>query len=431
MRSYLKPLCAALAAVFALSSCGDKSTLSRIDGDSSEAVTSVTTAAEKVTTTTTKTTKATTTTAKKKKTDELQMLPEGCYDIQPIITAYRTGNTDPLNPTQSEILDAAVEFIESCTNSEMSDYEKELAVHDKMVLEISYDSQELSVFGNSARSSATPYGPLVERKAICTGYAVTFNLLMELMGIKCITVEGENRHSAEHMWNKVRLSGKWYNVDVTWDDNNFDDGSFFLKHKYFNADDDFFEECDHVWERDDYPASTDDKYYYPKYTMNKNPVYVINMEGFKSLFEDSLNAQTGEMVFIPDMSFLNIYDPYFETDGELDEIKEFFVENNAYFLETDTVQTDYGLAVNVLFRTIKEEEKPKEESSSEEESSKEGSSSEAASSKKPEETSAAASSSEAPEVPVSESEADTSSQPAESDDTSSVADTSSEESSKQ
>ena len=50
---------------------------------------------------------------------------------------------------------------------------------------------------------------------VCEGYAESFKLLCDRFGIPCVHVSGNG-----HAWNYMQMdNGKWYGVDVTWDDN--------------------------------------------------------------------------------------------------------------------------------------------------------------------------------------------------------------------
>ena len=69
----------------------------------------------------------------------------------------------------------------------------------------------------------TAYGALVNKEAVCEGYAKAYKLLMDAMGIPCDVVINE-----EHAWNVVCLEGKWYLVDVTNDDTSGNGMNFFL-----------------------------------------------------------------------------------------------------------------------------------------------------------------------------------------------------------
>lgn len=56
----------------------------------------------------------------------------------------------------------------------------------------------------------------VHKKAICSGYSMSFCYLAQLLGYDCICVTGDS--DGVHMWNAVKLNGKWYLLDLTWDD---------------------------------------------------------------------------------------------------------------------------------------------------------------------------------------------------------------------
>ncbi|MGN1134631.1 MAG: transglutaminase domain-containing protein [Oscillospiraceae bacterium] len=79
------------------------------------------------------------------------------------------------------------------------------------------------------------YGALVEGRAVCQGYSAAFAYVCRMSGIQCITVYGTSRGES-HSWNKVLCDGKWYNVDLTWDDpvSNFKDN---VNHNYFMLSD--------------------------------------------------------------------------------------------------------------------------------------------------------------------------------------------------
>lgn len=65
-------------------------------------------------------------------------------------------------------------------------------------------------------------GALLDRAAVCDGYAKAFKLLCDAYEIPCVIVAGtatQNGKNEPHAWNCVQMEdGKWYAVDVTWDD---------------------------------------------------------------------------------------------------------------------------------------------------------------------------------------------------------------------
>jgi len=111
----------------------------------------------------------------------------------------------------------------------MTDIEKIKAAHDYLVLTVSYDFAhiESGLCGETGTNEECHYvsGTMTNNVAVCSGYASTFRLLMTLEGINCHFVETIEDN---HAWNVVELDGKWYQVDVTWDDQG---GS--ISYKYF------------------------------------------------------------------------------------------------------------------------------------------------------------------------------------------------------
>ncbi|NLW78027.1 MAG: hypothetical protein GXY32_01265 [Ruminococcaceae bacterium] len=89
-----------------------------------------------------------------------------------------------------------------------SDLEKVQFIHDYLAATVSY------VYGDDVY---TAYSAIVNRQAVCEGYAKAFSYFMNRLGIPSTyctgTAGGEN-----HGWSLVRLDGQFYNLDVTWDD---------------------------------------------------------------------------------------------------------------------------------------------------------------------------------------------------------------------
>ena len=94
------------------------------------------------------------------------------------------------------------------TNDSMTDREKIKAVHDWIIKNVKY----------SDRSYNSEYliGAMLEHKAVCAGYAETFDFFMYILGIEHEYVIG--KAGRLHAWNRVLLDGTWLYVDCTWDD---------------------------------------------------------------------------------------------------------------------------------------------------------------------------------------------------------------------
>ena len=98
----------------------------------------------------------------------------------------------------------------------MSEYEKVKAIHDYIAGNTKYDRENLEN-DTIPDSSYSPLGVFVHGTAVCQGYAYAFELLCDLAGVDCVLVTG-TADGGGHAWNQVKVDGKWYNIDVTWDD---------------------------------------------------------------------------------------------------------------------------------------------------------------------------------------------------------------------
>lgn len=61
-------------------------------------------------------------------------------------------------------------------------------------------------------------GQTGEKGPVCEGYARAFKVLCDAVGIQCVLTDGITSSNEPHMWNYVEVGGKWYGVDVTWND---------------------------------------------------------------------------------------------------------------------------------------------------------------------------------------------------------------------
>lgn len=180
----------------------------------------------------------------------------------------RTGNTLEVtmafNNTAEEVFEAkkvARTVVAGLIKTEMTDFERELAIHDYIVNRVTYDTS------SSIRPSAyTIYGALVENNAVCHGYAESFQYMAYLAGLESEIVLGDAIDGSGkvigHAWNMVTINGKKYHIDTTWDDPVMADGSQVLSYSYFNLSDSVMKK-DHVWDEALYDpcTATADNYY--------------------------------------------------------------------------------------------------------------------------------------------------------------------------
>ncbi len=99
-------------------------------------------------------------------------------------------------------------------NSTLNDLEKALLLHDRLALFCEYDVANLEN-DTLPQKVFNIYGTLGEGVAVCMGYALAYDYLLERVGIDSQYCSSDK---LVHAWNVVYIDGEPYHVDVTWDD---------------------------------------------------------------------------------------------------------------------------------------------------------------------------------------------------------------------
>ena len=128
--------------------------------------------------------------------------------------------SDDAYPSVATIVNSAVAQAKAATDG--SEYEMALWLHDWLLDQLEYDS---SLTWASAEAALTRH------TGTCQAYTNAYIKLLNAAGIE----NAETRDTYDgHTWNAVKLDGKWYQVDCTWDDN--DDTKYYgfdARHLYF------------------------------------------------------------------------------------------------------------------------------------------------------------------------------------------------------
>lgn len=106
------------------------------------------------------------------------------------------------------------------------DFEKVKIIHDWITTEIEYDNEVQLRRSDLIRDT---YDVLKTRRAICVGYCNLFNEMCSNADIEAVSINGvaknvfmnednmpEKFPGSNHQWSAVKIYGKWYLVDITW-----------------------------------------------------------------------------------------------------------------------------------------------------------------------------------------------------------------------
>ncbi len=200
-------------------------------------------------------------------------------------------------PKAKEIYDVIKTFIDNNITFNMTDFDKEIAVHDYIIKNCVYG------FPEDSNDAYTSYGVLVSKTGVCDGYAEAFFMFMSCLGIECDIVVGDTSEGL-HAWNQIKLEDAWYHVDLTWDDSLPDMGTY-VKHTYVNLDDDAIRQ-NHSWREQFYNACTADKYNFYKKKFYYYSSYDDFTKGIRMQYGKSsvLEAAVEDLSDSPDLSFL-------------------------------------------------------------------------------------------------------------------------------
>ena len=198
-------------------------------------------------------------------------------------------------------------------------FEKELSLHDILARNVLYDEVAKNNLLKFHARSNTILGVLFFKTAVCEGIAKIFKFLLNALDIKCVVVKGEaadglsgNESSdALHAWNMVKIDGRPYHVDLTWDINLSDKN--IVRHDYFNLTDKDIS-IDHRIDKNlPFCKAYDDNYFY------KNGLVVTKKADLRRIVVDKIKKGEKSVEFkISDGVFENDSDIFFTVKNGVD-----------------------------------------------------------------------------------------------------------------
>lgn len=162
-----------------------------------------------------------------------------------IYPIYTTTNKNEIAATVKAI-ESRIDSILSYTDDDMTDIQKLITVYDRLILESEYDT-------SYNRRSIKDI--LIDRTAVCAGYASAMYALADELDIPCGFVRSDEM---THVWNILYIDGEWYHADATWDDPTTDKFSR-VQHKHFLKSDDWM--VNHGGHRGFEPVNADSEIY--------------------------------------------------------------------------------------------------------------------------------------------------------------------------
>lgn len=195
-----RAVCAALALCLVLSGCGaaEEGPEARAEREFSDVVEKAAAAIERV------------------RRDELSHVTQ---PFEPR-DAYDTSDID-ISEAELEYLEAVGDYIVESMPEGLSAYDKYRYLGYALSLCAEYD-----YYVHEDRLNETPWGALMEGRAICLGYTNTMLWLCEKADLRCSAISGyASWNGEEHGWNLAWLEEGSYYMDITWCDQHGEPGT--------------------------------------------------------------------------------------------------------------------------------------------------------------------------------------------------------------
>jgi hypothetical protein len=131
-----------------------------------------------------------------------------------------------LQSARQKFLNAAAKVINGAS-SLTTDLDKEQYVYKAL--------QNMCVYDENSDMNQSAYSVFINGSSVCAGYSRAFQYIMQQLNIPCYFCTGY-ANGGYHAWNIVYIDGKYYNVDLSWDDS-LGDVSNTYSFAYFNLSD--------------------------------------------------------------------------------------------------------------------------------------------------------------------------------------------------
>lgn len=199
---------------------------------------------------------------------------------------YKTTNTEEIEAMKKEIDNTAATIINGAAEY-ATEIDRVKYIHDYLVSINDFEK------GGGGSYSPTIYGGLVLGHPQCEGYAKTFAYICNKLGMETIVMTGNVASGASHAWNKIKVGGNWYNIDLTNDDPILQTpSSKYIRHNFFMVPDAWIENVSHFRfnlsqmysgvELFKAPTATSSDYYFFNY-------YDKAYSGYNSAYNELLN----------------------------------------------------------------------------------------------------------------------------------------------
>ena len=131
---------------------------------------------------------------------------------------YLVSDRVQLKVNQSKLKKEVERITKSLIEKDMTEKQKHEAIYNYLVKKVKYDNAAYNNFKSgkvtSITEAHTAYGALVNYLAVCQGISAAYKALADQAGLESMVITGTYK-GVNHAWNKVKINGKWSNIDAT------------------------------------------------------------------------------------------------------------------------------------------------------------------------------------------------------------------------
>lgn len=215
--------------------------------------------------------------------------------VTSIIPAYISDSKDDILEMKDKF-NAAVDRLKREINSDLSDIDTALEVHNYIASHAEYNTTGYNT-GTLSNIGHSAYGVLVEHTGVCDSYSLAYQYIMKcIYNIDTVVVTSQPMN---HAWNLIKINGNYYHVDLTWDDGTFTMNGkvidYNVRYLYFLLSDDAISnmsKAHYGWE--DIGIKCDSDYYDNMYLRNSYEAF-YGIGGYYNGEWHSVGALYGEI----------------------------------------------------------------------------------------------------------------------------------------
>ena len=213
---------------------------------------------------------------------------------------YLVSSQEELDTKINEV-NGNIEKILSIVTDKNDKFNTELTIHDYIAKNVKY--YEYENIDDIPINCHNIYGTLVEKSAVCDGFAKSMKLILNKCGIESIVVTGDLKNES-HAWNLVKIDNNWYNLDLTSNKSIKSGDNSYVIHSYFNITDELIAES-HTFDDKEilHEANSTEMNYY----VVKNKV-ISSIDVFQNKFAEVLNNSKNDELLEFSTDVMNVPD---------------------------------------------------------------------------------------------------------------------------